>query len=87
MTIRMYAELKKIPLRHVSVHLAHDKIHAVDCENCETKEGKIDRIDREVTLEGDLSAEQRAKLMEIADKCPVHRTLHSEIEVRTREAA
>ena len=58
-----------------------------DCENCETKEGKIDRIDREITLEGDLTAEQRAKLMEIADKCPVHRTLHREIDIRTREAA
>ena len=69
------------------MRLKHDKIHAVDCEDCETKEGKIDRIDREVTLEGDLSAEQRAKLMEIADKCPVHRTLHSEIDIRTREAA
>jgi len=68
------------------VHLTHDKIHAVDCENCETKEGKIDRIEREITLQGDLSAEQRAKLMEIADKCPVHRTLHSEIDIRTREA-
>ena len=87
MTIRMYAELKKIPLRRVSVHLTHDKIHAVDCENCETKEGKIDRIDRAIMLEGDLSAEQRAKLMEIADKCPVHRTLHSEVDVRTKEAA
>src|SRR5256714_3788464 len=87
MTIRLYADLKKIPLRHVSVHLTHDKIHAVDCEHCETKEGKIDRIERAVTLEGDLSAEQRAKLLEIADKCPVHRTLHSEIDIRTREAA
>jgi uncharacterized OsmC-like protein/esterase/lipase len=87
MTIRIYAEHKKLPLRRVAVRLKHDKIHAVDCENCETREGKIDRIDREVTLEGDLSAEQRARLMEIADKCPVHRTLHSEIDVRTREAA
>jgi len=87
MTIRLYADLKKLPLARVAVHLKHDKIHAVDCENCETKDGKIDRIDRVVTLEGDLSAEQRAKLMEIADKCPVHRTLHSEIDVRTREAA
>jgi uncharacterized OsmC-like protein/pimeloyl-ACP methyl ester carboxylesterase len=87
MTIRLYADLKKIPLRHVSVHLAHDKIHAVDCEHCESKEGKIDRIERAVTLDGDLSAEQRAKLLEIADKCPVHRTLHSEIDIRTREAA
>jgi putative redox protein len=87
MTIRLYAEHKKLPLRRVSVHLTHDKIHAVDCETCETKEGKIDRIEREITLEGELSAEQRARLMEIADKCPVHRTLHSEIDVRTREAA
>jgi putative redox protein len=86
MTIRLYADLKKIPLRHVSVHLTHDKIHAVDCEHCETKEGKIDRIERAVTLEGDLSAEQRARLLEIADKCPVHRTLRSEIDIRTREA-
>jgi len=87
MTIRLYAEHKKLPLRRVAVHLTHDKIHAVDCENCETKEGKIDRIEREIRLEGELSAEQRARLMEIADKCPVHRTLHSEIDVRTREAA
>jgi uncharacterized OsmC-like protein/alpha/beta superfamily hydrolase len=87
MTIRLYAESKKIPLQHVSVHLKHDKIHAVDCEHCESKEGKIDRIQREITLQGDLSAEQRGRLMEIADKCPVHRTLHSEIDVRTREAA
>jgi len=87
MTIRLYADAKKLPLKRVAVHLTHDKIHAVDCESCETKEGKIDRIDREITLEGDLSTEQRAKLMEIADKCPVHRTLHSEIDVCTREAA
>src|SRR5882724_5579637 len=87
MTIRLYAELKKIPLERVSVLLKHDKIHAEDCENCETKEGKIDRIDREIRLEGELSAEQRGKLLEIADKCPVHRTLHSEIDIKTRAAA
>jgi len=87
MTIRLYADLKKLPLQRVSVRLKHDKIHAVDCENCETKEGKIDRIDRVVALEGDLTLEQRAKLMEIADKCPVHRTFHSEVDIRTREAA
>jgi putative redox protein len=87
MTIRLYADLKKLPLSRVAVRLKHDKIHATDCENCETKEGKIDRIEREITLEGDLSAEQRAKLLEIADKCPVHRTLHSEIDIRTKEAA
>ena len=87
MTIRLYADLKRIPLDRVSVVLKHDKIHAADCEDCETKEGKIDRIDREVRLEGELSAEQRAKLMEIADKCPVHRTLTSEISIRTKAAA
>src|ERR1043166_2619476 len=85
MTIRLYAELKKIPLRRVSVRLKHDKIHAADCDHCEDKQGKVDRIEREITLEGDLSAEQRAKLMEIADKCPVHRTLHGEIDIQTRE--
>jgi putative redox protein len=85
MTIRLYAELKKLPLERVSVHLKHDKIHAEDCENCETKVGKIDRIEREITLEGTLTAEQRARLLEIADKCPVHRTLHSEIDIKTIE--
>jgi putative redox protein len=87
MTIRLYADLKKLPLARVAVRLTHDKIHAADCEDCETREGKIDRIEREITLEGDLSAEQRARLLEIADKCPVHRTLHSEIDIRTKEAA
>ena len=60
MTMRLYADLKKLPLDRVSVPLKHNKIHADDCENCETKEGKIDRIDREITFEGDLDAEQRA---------------------------
>src|SRR3954463_13044623 len=87
MTIRLYADLKKLPLERVSVRLKHDKIHAIDCENCESKEGKIDRIDRLVTLEGNLNPEQRAKLMEIADKCPVHRPLPSKIDVRPRKAA
>jgi uncharacterized OsmC-like protein/pimeloyl-ACP methyl ester carboxylesterase len=87
MTIRLYADLKKIPLSRIAVALRHDKIHAADCADCETREGKIDRIEREVTLEGDLTVEQRAKLMEIADKCPVHRTLHSEIDIRTKEQA
>ena len=87
MTIRLYADLKKLPLKRVSVRLKHDKIHATDCANCETKEGKIDRIEREITFEGELDAGQRAKLMEIADKCPVHRTLHGEIDVRTKEIA
>ena len=85
MTLRLYAEHKKLPLERVSVTLSHAKIHAQDCEECETKEGKIDRIERAITLTGDLSDEQRARLLEIADKCPVHRTLHSEVNIRTKE--
>lgn len=87
MTLRMYAEQKKWPLERVSVQLRHDKVHAADCAECETREGRVDRIEREVQLVGDLDAAQRARLLEIADKCPVHRTLHSEVLVRTREAA
>ena len=86
MTLRMYADLKGIPLERVSVELQHDKIHAADCAECETREGKIDRIDRWITLEGQLDAQQRQRLLEIADKCPVHRTLHSEILVKTQLA-
>ena len=85
MTLRLYAENKKLPLQRVSVRLTHNKIHAEDCLNCETKEGMIDRIDRNITLEGALSADERKRLLEIADKCPVHRTLESEIEIRTFE--
>jgi putative redox protein len=83
MTLRAYADLKGIPLERVSVELKHDKIHAADCAECETREGKIDRIDRSITLEGNLDAQQRARLLEIADKCPVHRTLHSEVLIKT----
>lgn len=85
MTIRLYAEHKKLPLTRVSVRLTHNKIHAKDCEDCETVEGKIDRIDRSITFEGALDEAQRARMMEIADKCPVHRTLKSEIDIRTVE--
>ncbi len=87
MTLRLYAERKKLPLTRVQVRLRHSRIHATDCAECETKEGMIDRIDRAITLEGDLDAAQRARLMEIADKCPVHRTLTSEIDIRTVEEA
>jgi uncharacterized OsmC-like protein/alpha-beta hydrolase superfamily lysophospholipase len=86
-TLRIYAEHKKLPLSRVSVRLSHNKIHARDCENCETVEGMIDHIDRAITLEGDLTPEQRKRLMEIADKCPVHRTLESEVEIKTVERA
>jgi putative redox protein len=83
MTLRMYADRKQWPLEGVDVQLRHAKIHAADCADCETKDGKIDRIERTITLSGPLDAEQRARLLEIADRCPVHRTLHSEIEIVT----
>ncbi|MBB4210154.1 putative redox protein [Rhodothalassium salexigens DSM 2132] len=86
LTVRMYAERKGWPLTRASVRLHHEKIHAQDCADCETRSGKVDLIRRQVALEGELSDDQRAKLMEIADKCPVHRTLHSEVKVETEEA-
>jgi uncharacterized OsmC-like protein len=85
MTLRLYADGKKWPLTRVEVHLRHDRIYATDCAECETKEGLIDHIERVITLEGDLDVRQRARLMEIADKCPVHRTLTSEVEISTVE--
>jgi putative redox protein len=86
MTLRLYADHKKLPLERVSVALSHSKIHAQDCAECETKEGKVDRIERVLTLTGALSDDERRRLVEIADKCPVHRTLTSEINIRTVEA-
>jgi len=85
MTLRLYAERKALPLDRVTVRLSHSRIHAADCEACETKEGMLDRIERAISLEGDLDTAQRARLLEIADKCPVHRTLTSEVEIRTSE--
>lgn len=84
MTLRMYADLKKLPLEKITVTLQHEKIHAEDCADCETKEGKLDRILRIIDLEGSLSEDQRKRLLEIADKCPVHRTLMGEMRVVTR---
>jgi putative redox protein len=86
MTLRMYAAHKKLPLDKVSVELVHRKIHAQDCADCETKEGRIDRIDRVIDIQGPLDTETRARLLEIADRCPVHRTLHSEVSIVTRSA-
>ncbi len=83
MTLRMYAERKGWPLDRAEVRLTHEKIHARDCADCETREGRIDRIDRRLTLTGDLDGEQRERLLEIADKCPVHRTLTGEIKINT----
>jgi uncharacterized OsmC-like protein/pimeloyl-ACP methyl ester carboxylesterase len=85
MTLRLYAERKALPLDRVRVALTQAKIHAEDCDTCETKEGMIDRIERTITLEGQLNDEQRLGLMQIADKCPVHRTLTSEVDIRTVE--
>ncbi|ANM29612.1 osmotically inducible protein C [Acidobacteria bacterium Mor1] len=84
MTLRMYADRKEWPLEEVEVTLRHRRVHAKDCADCESETGLVDEIEREVEIRGDLDAEQRARLMEIADRCPVHRTLHNEIKVRTR---
>jgi uncharacterized OsmC-like protein len=84
MTLAMYARRKQWPLEAVEVRLRHSKIHAADCAECETKEGRLDRIERDIALSGPLDGEQRARLLEIADRCPVHRTLTSEIDIRSR---
>jgi uncharacterized OsmC-like protein/pimeloyl-ACP methyl ester carboxylesterase len=86
MTMRLYADRKSLPLERVTLTLKHQKIHAEDCAECETKAGMLDQIDRVIAMEGALDAEQRTKLMEIADKCPVHRTLTSEIRIVTKAA-
>jgi putative redox protein len=84
MTVALYARRKQWPLEGVTVTLGHSRIHAVDCAKCETKEGMLDRIEREIALTGPLDDAQRARLLEIAERCPVHRTLTSEISIRTR---
>jgi len=84
MTIGLYARRKQMPLENITVALRHSRIYAKDCEECLTKEGMLDRIDMEVELTGPLTPEQRAQLMEVAAKCPVHRTLKSEINIRLR---
>jgi putative redox protein len=86
MTIGFYARRNKLPLEEITVSLWHSRIHATDCEECETKEGMLDRIEMEIEMTGSLTPEQRKKLMEIAAKCPIHRTLTSEINIRTRAA-
>ena len=86
MTMRLYADRKALPLDRITVTLKHNKIYAADCAGCETKDGMLDQIERIIAIDGALDAGQRQKLMEIADKCPVHRTLHSEIRIVTRPA-
>lgn len=85
MTLRMYADRKKIPLDRVGVRVTHGKIHVEDCEHCDKGENrKIDRFERVLDIDGDISTEQRDRLLEIADRCPVHRTLEAESEILTR---
>jgi putative redox protein len=84
MTIALYARRKEWPLEGVTVRLRHSRIHASDCAECETKDGMLDRIERELSLDGALTEEQRTRLLDIANRCPVHRTLTSEINIQTR---
>jgi uncharacterized OsmC-like protein len=83
MTLRLYAQRKGWNLERVTVRLQHSRIHAQDCIDCETKEGYLDRIDRRIEVSGDLDEAQKRRLMEIAEHCPVHKTLKSEINIRT----
>jgi putative redox protein len=84
MTVSLYARRKQWPLEAVTVKLSHSRVHATDCADCETKDGMLDRIEVEVELSGNLDVEQRQRLLDIASKCPVHKTLTSEIDIRTR---
>jgi len=86
MTIGFYARRNQFPLESIRVSLSHSRIYAADCEECDTKQGMLDRIDVDVELTGALTPEQHARLMQVAAKCPVHRTLTSEINIRLREA-
>jgi putative redox protein len=85
-TVRMYAERKGWPLHHTTVRLRHRRIHARDCADCETTTGQLDHIEREMQFNGELTGEQRARLLDIAERCPVHRTLHSEVLISTTES-
>jgi len=83
MTLKMYASHKKLRLRSTTVRVTHGKVHAEDCADCESDSGKIDQFRREVSFDGDLSEQELARMLEIADRCPVHKTLHGEVKVRT----
>jgi len=84
MTLRQYANYKKLPVRDIEVRLRHSREHAKDCSDCENKDVKIDRIDRVIDYQGELSADQHEWFLQIADRCPVHRSLKGEIRVVTR---
>ncbi len=84
MTLRMYADHKGLDFDSATVRVRHNKIHAKDCEDCDTAEGKIDEFERTISLEGSMSAAERERMLEIADRCPVHKTLHAEVKIRTR---
>jgi len=86
-TVRMYAERKGWPLRHVTVRLRHQRIHAKDCADCETAAGQLDHIERELQFDGELTGEQRARLLDIAERCPVHRMLRSQVHISTTQSA
>src|SRR5215207_379268 len=83
MTLRLYAKRRGYPLEDIAVELAHDRIYAQDCATCDTQTGRLSRITREITLTGDLNDEQRADLLRIADRCPVHRTFDTEMVIET----
>ena len=84
MTVRLYAERKQWPLQGVHVRLSYAKVHAEDCAECDTRVAMVDQIEIEISLLGDLSEDQKRRLLEIANKCPVHRTLTSQVQIRTR---
>ncbi len=84
MTLRMYANHKKLPVEDIEVRLRHERVHARDCENCESGEGHVSRIERDIRYRGELSDDAHQRFMEIADKCPVHKTLKGEIDIVTR---
>jgi uncharacterized OsmC-like protein len=86
MTLQLYARRKGLELTEVNVRVEHAKIHATDCEDCETKVGRIDQFKRRISLEGEIDAAARQRLLEIADLCPVHRTLSSEVQILTELA-
>ena len=86
MTLRMYADRKGWPLESVKVRLTHDRMHAKDCEQCETEDGRVERIEREIELVGPLEEAQRRRLLAIADRCPVHQTLGAEVVIENRLA-